>query len=334
MNIENHNDELDRLIQLFLTDEITDDDMAKLHHMLEVSESARIHFSEMSAIWSALNTVKDPELDKKGKRMVAYLRNKRDTKMPFKRESKHTSITLMGAAAAIMLVAGLTFLLIKNDDDVVQPQATSIYSYTNEDEYVDPLYLQDGSVVWVGPYSSIEFQIKATECGIQRQAHVNGSAYFDVAKDSLRPFVVDAADFAVRVLGTKFIVESHPDSVSTKVYLQEGSVRLQTLDGVPMVRMVENQKAVFDKESSELEIESANVDSYINGQFNKISLLNRTIDEIVLDLSTIYNTSIEYNRTERSQTKYNFSFMVTDPLEEVLDFLEELTRHSFKIKEE
>lgn len=84
------------------------------------------------------------------------------------------------------------------------------------------LRLADGSRVTLGPKS----RIRTSVAGSERYAElVYGEAFFEVAHDRNRPFLVNAGDTSVRVLGTRFDVNRGVDRVSTTV-----------LDGVVQVR--------------------------------------------------------------------------------------------------
>lgn len=87
------------------------------------------------------------------------------------------------------------------------------------------LMLGDGSVVRVNSGSSIKYP--ANFGGEQRQVEViYGEAYFSVARDTLRPFVVETALGQTRVLGTKFNVQAF-GSGHCDVTLVEGSVAVK-----------------------------------------------------------------------------------------------------------
>ncbi len=61
---------------------------------------------------------------------------------------------------------------------------------------------------------------------------LNGEAYFEVATDKQRPFVVEADNrLAVEVLGTSFNINCYNNEPGLRTTLLDGSVRLRTLQG-------------------------------------------------------------------------------------------------------
>lgn len=80
--------------------------------------------------------------------------------------------------------------------------------------------LEDGSKVWINAASSLE---KLNFTATERRVKLIGEAFFEVAKDSTRPFIVETAQQTVRVLGTKFNLKSYPNQKET-LTLVEGKV--------------------------------------------------------------------------------------------------------------
>ncbi len=81
--------------------------------------------------------------------------------------------------------------------------------------------LADGSELRLGPNTLLQFDVGDAQRTV---ALVRGEANFKVAKDSTRPFVVEANAFAVRAVGTEFAVSHHKDELVVTV--SEGLVRV------------------------------------------------------------------------------------------------------------
>jgi ferric-dicitrate binding protein FerR (iron transport regulator) len=79
----------------------------------------------------------------------------------------------------------------------------------------------DGSRLWLNADSKAVYPVAF---GKRREIYVEGEAYFEVARDEKRPFVVKTQEAAVTVLGTKFNLSNYPDNDRTSLVLAEGSV--------------------------------------------------------------------------------------------------------------
>jgi ferric-dicitrate binding protein FerR (iron transport regulator) len=86
------------------------------------------------------------------------------------------------------------------------------------------LTLADGSQVWLNAESSITYPTAFT--GQTREVTITGEAYFEVAKNKFKPFIVAARNQTIEVLGTHFNVNAYTDENIIRTTLIEGSVRL------------------------------------------------------------------------------------------------------------
>jgi transmembrane sensor len=99
--------------------------------------------------------------------------------------------------------------------------------------------LDDGSWVRLNVNSRIRVSFTPTE---RRLTLARGEAFFDVAHDTSRPFIVAADGTKVRAVGTKFDVRDRGDAI--QVTLVEGRVRVQQDDRPSAWTLAPNQKLV------------------------------------------------------------------------------------------
>lgn len=87
------------------------------------------------------------------------------------------------------------------------------------------LQLPDGTLVWLNAASSLKYPTSFAAAK-QRMVQLIGEAYFEVAKDSKRPFIVETRLQRIEVLGTHFNISSYATDGQTKTTLLEGSVKV------------------------------------------------------------------------------------------------------------
>lgn len=85
--------------------------------------------------------------------------------------------------------------------------------------------LPDGSKVWLNAASSLKYPANLSAFN-ERRVELRGEAYFEVAKNNHKPFIVETDKQEVAVLGTHFNVKSYADDNSTRTTLLEGSVQV------------------------------------------------------------------------------------------------------------
>jgi ferric-dicitrate binding protein FerR (iron transport regulator) len=84
--------------------------------------------------------------------------------------------------------------------------------------------LPDGSTVKVNANSRIEYPEHFV--GNIRKIKLSGEAFFDVTRDTLRPFIIETVHASVEVLGTSFNVTAYPLAGMVEVNVRTGRVKL------------------------------------------------------------------------------------------------------------
>lgn len=96
--------------------------------------------------------------------------------------------------------------------------------------------LPDGTSVWLNSASSLKFST-TFKSQHKREVELTGEAYFEVAHDKRKPFVVISKGQEIEVLGTHFNVNSYADEPEVKTTLLEGSVRVSPTLGDPTKKL-------------------------------------------------------------------------------------------------
>lgn len=135
------------------------------------------------------------------------------------------------ASVSILLAVGIGFFLLKRTDSqvvrenkAVAVQGTKVI--TNTAETISHLTLSDGSIVSLQPKSSIEFPELFSK--INREVQLTGEAFFDVAKDKGRPFIINTGDVTIKVLGTSFNVKAYEEDEEITVAVKTGKVMVSS----------------------------------------------------------------------------------------------------------
>lgn len=89
---------------------------------------------------------------------------------------------------------------------------------------VTSIVLADGTNVYLNAASSLTYPVAFT--GKDRKVSITGEAYFEVAKDKTKPFIVQTRTDAITVLGTHFNINAYADEGSVRTSLIEGSVKV------------------------------------------------------------------------------------------------------------
>lgn len=297
--------------------------------MLENKENARVMADTMSVI-SAAKVLGDERFDSRREAFLKRLSlsiDKQESEVVRKKRGKLIFAIAGGFAAAIVALSVFLFAPGKGYS-FHTPQAYTSYSNTSNDS--DIIYLPDGSTVWIMGGSTLRYGAVTAEGG-QREVFLDGEAFFNVAKDTLHPFVVKTQELSVVAVGTRFNVCGR-EGENTEVMLEEGSVRLCNPQGVNLMRLCPGQTATLDEATGDIFIEQRYVQSEVRLKYNVIALTGATLDEIIGNIERSYGVRIEVRNMPDKGRRYNFSCLKNRGVEEALSILSHLTGAGFEIK--
>lgn len=182
------------------------------------------------------------------------------------------------------------------------------------------LQLSDGTNVYLNAGTSLRYPVKFID-GNQRQVFLIGEAFFDVTSDKKHPFIVNAEDLNVEVLGTEFNVSAYPEDVFTDVVLVEGFVRLYTDEKSlsEAVTIKPGTKGRLNKKLDYITTETVDISIYTSWMEGGLVFRNMPFENIVKKLERHYNMKIIINNEKLSGEIFNASFKDDPSIEKVLN---------------
>lgn len=153
------------------------------------------------------------------------------------------------------------------------------------------LKLSDGTVVFLNSESELRYPVNfGTNF---REVELKGEAFFDVATDQQRPFVVKAEQIRVKVLGTSFNVNTY-DKDYIETVLVEGGIELQINDRSQEWRIRPNELVRFDRKNKTIEIKEVDVLPYVAWKEGYFVFKNQSMEKIMSSMARWYDIKIEY----------------------------------------
>ncbi|MFV2015772.1 MAG: FecR family protein [Candidatus Heimdallarchaeota archaeon] len=133
--------------------------------------------------------------------------------------------TMSKIAAAVILVVSFVFIanyFSSNQNE--QQLAVNTIIKENLRGHKSTIFLKDGSMVYLNSESKIEFPEVFSDT--LRMVHLEGEAYFDIARDENKPFIVQTGGLQIKVLGTSFNIRAFQDLDDINVSLNSGLVEV------------------------------------------------------------------------------------------------------------
>lgn len=320
------------LMHRYLNGQASDAEKAELINWMEADPRRKEEFASMSALYKASNLMESGNEDTA--RMLARLNARIDSKeeTPSRKPAKSRKIKMMWAAmaasVAVAFVVGLGILNFERED-VTAAECPATYSNTSGD--VAAIMLEDSTKVWLGTNSSLWCETCAGNS--ERIVRLAGEAYFDVHHDEARPFIVKTEAVHVKVLGTAFCVKADEAAGKVSVILERGSVRLQSPQGVGLVRLSPDQMAEMDTRTGDLSVEPIGAVPYIVQHYNKVALQQATLNDIISHIERMYGVRIAPLTHVDNSKKYNLNYKRTDNAQELVETVQELTGAKLEILE-
>ena len=189
------------------------------------------------------------------------------------------------------------------------------------------LILQDGTSVQINSGSSITYP---KHFGLfDRKVTFSGEAYFSVAKEPSRPFVVSLGDIKVKVTGTKFNVKAYPDEPTVCVALEEGKVSLIGKDK-HVCSLQPRQSVLYNKVTGAFVIRQIDeMEAFTAWRSNNLNFNRVPLEEILRVIERQYN--VVFTAEDSSCLRYRFTISTgSTQVSEILHELERVSNIRFR----
>lgn len=190
------------------------------------------------------------------------------------------------------------------------------------------LKLADGSRVYVNADSRLRYpEAFGDTC---REVELCGEAYFEVEKDSLRPFIVKAGNMRVKVLGTVFNVDAYPESAEVKTTLVGGSVEVEC--GENSLLLQPGEQARLNRKQGMLSKEKVDVALYTAWKNGLFKFERESLENIMTVLARWYDVQVFFRDDALRESLFTGDLKKYDSIEEHLRMLELTTDVQFQIQ--
>lgn len=356
------NDRISELLTLILSHQATENHKEELQKLLDENPDEQFNVEVLLHYFN--NGISKPqehqqyELEEHFTKILnqteTETKNEENGQKSILRKLVQSSILKYAVAACIISVVALATITI------FQNKPSSIASKNQLQEVIvkkgtkTRVQLPDGTIVIVNADSKISYAANFNEK--TRDVYLEGEAYFDVAKNKHKPFIVHTNGIDVKVLGTVFNVKAYTSDSTVETTLIEGSVQVFKTNNynAPLVTLKPNEKATFLKntsnnkhyeEAKQLVVDSQSklytssvvksaIDSSIreiSWVHNKLSFENETLIEMIPSLERWFNVEIEVEQSAYFNKKMRVHFE-NETLEQVLQSIDILVPLQYSIK--
>jgi ferric-dicitrate binding protein FerR (iron transport regulator) len=190
---------------------------------------------------------------------------------------------------------------------------TEVYSeiISTPNQVINEYILPDGSVVALNSNSKLVFPKHFK--GNTREVTIEGEAFFDVTPNPEKPFIINAGNAQVKVVGTSFNVSAYPETEAVEVVVKTGKVQVisrnqENISNLSAVLLIPGEKGTFDKRSSIVEKSENTNPNYLSWKTHDFIFEDVPLSEVFECLEKTYHVNIQVNNPELNDLKLNAQF--------------------------
>lgn len=323
--------EIEELIVHYLQQEISEEELRLLEAWLEESVENKSYFFSLKGISDSSRYAyhsQENRNEASWQKMKTRM-NSKEVSSKNRPVGRRVLFSCLKYAAVIILAIGTGWGIRELQQRFSQP-------YQAEDKIVynelrvekggraNTLILSDGSKVVLNAATTLKYPTSFN--GKERRVYLDGEAYFEIAKNTDRPFVVKLKKQDITVLGTTFNVKAYSLDAGSVVTLLSGRISLEAFNekGESMSRMFlkPNQKAYADNETGSVSIHNTDAslaNSWVRGEYK---FKEEPLFSIARQLENYYGVKIHLQGDKLKNLKYTGTFSLDQDIKEVFHIID------------
>lgn len=248
-----------------------------------------------------------------------------------KHHSAHIYKWIIGIAASLLVLFVSTYVSYQQGQNKIQKEFADIV-VTTPNGSCTKVNLPDGSIVTLNAGSKITY---SQGYGVTNRAvKIYGEGYFEVKKDSTRPFTVTSDNVVVKVLGTKFNFRDYPKDPTALVALDEGKVNMTSVASKQQITLKPSQHVILDKSSGNMSLKETSTLTN-KGKWSEgiLAFNGDSLKDIVTILERTYNVTFTFANTSKCDLHFYGTFYKdSQNIKDIMDALAITGNIKYRIK--
>ncbi len=276
----------------------------------DVAHQKEFNLLKANYIASTIGTLDDINIDEPFHTVLS--------KRKKKKKNYYVAVVVM-----LLILPTLGWYFSSSSSNTLIADVSNLFNFNTEiihTEYGDhkTIKLPDGSIAILNSGSQLEYP--KTFNDTIRAVTLTGEAFFDVKKDSSKPFIVTTETLKIKVLGTSFNIKSYPKDENIETTLVSGKVEVHEQKNKAPVTLLPSQRAIFNKTQNKIEVDQVDSQKIVAWRQGKLIFDKTPLKDVVSDLSRKYDIQFVIKSDSLLQYKYTGEFDNLS-LEEVLEVL-------------
>ncbi|MFP4288405.1 MAG: FecR family protein [Bacteroidales bacterium] len=286
MNHNTSDNNIEELIAKYLAGETSSAEELLIEEWVKASDDNRKYFHDLRKNWRMVKTGSLQFDHSKAWDKISDQINKDDNRekgstriVPFYRSKV---IWRVAATVALIVVAMYSYIFI------TQTRQHRIVAESTPAE----TELKDGTSVTVNRASTLSYH--ANYGKDSRKVSLEGEAYFEVEKKPEKPFIVEADDIKIRVIGTSFLVRSFETDTTVSVSVTTGEVAMIAQNRDTLL-LAANQTGIYSKSTGTFSLEISQNPNLLSWKTLHLDFYNTGLKEVFKTLEHTYGVQFVLN---------------------------------------
>lgn len=234
--------------------------------------------------------------------------------------------TVVKVAAAVLVIATASFFSLTYEKHIEETRLAGHQPivFHTQDEQNRNIVLIDGTNISLNNNSQIT--VSPDYLTGNREVTLIGEAYFDVAHNPDKPFIIHANQSTVEVLGTAFNVRSQPGQDNVQVAVVDGRVVFQNKlrsekdTNQLAVTLSKGQYGYMDLSKRTILVDDLAVENYLAWREGYLAFEGLTLSQVCIQLDRIYDIACSFENNAISELKITANF-TNESTEKTLDVI-------------
>jgi ferric-dicitrate binding protein FerR (iron transport regulator) len=280
---------------------LSSEEHKKLENWRNSSEENQKEFDELSKIFASSEVLVDEATEQSWQQVKFVIESKTS--------NKKSNTKWLWLAASFMAVSLAAYVFYS-------PKSSSEIAYNSGLAEIKTIVLPDGSSVQLNQNSTFTYK----EIDNKRICSFDGDAYFEIAKNPEKPFIIEGTHTDIQVLGTKFLFTDRKNSDESLVKVNEGKVRFS--DKLKNEKILTaNEEAIFVNNQLIKKTKTENFDIK-KWQQKELDFNDAFLAEVIPQIESMYNVQIECAVPGMMYCKFSGNFK-NDKIETIIQVISE-----------
>lgn len=236
------NNEFLLLVSKKLAGEATESELNELELIISANTEFAQQYKLLQQFWAEESNTNQAFVEDGLQKVLQRLELPFETPIKYmeaESKSRRWFIRIAAVAASIVVIASsVIFLNSSNNNKTSTADFSKLEKKQNSKGTKSIIELSDGSKVWLNADSKIQYP--PLFAGNTREIYLDGEAFFEVAKNAQKPFIIHLANGTVKVLGTSFNVRAYGNEKVVETSVATGKVAF-----IPKYNSNKKQDTVF-----------------------------------------------------------------------------------------